>query len=325
MIHQKISKRCPSCAAQASVFDSTSGEYVCGNCGFVIEEKAQETGVEWRAFSPEEWELRSHTGGPEVLSKHDMGLSTMIGAESRDAGGTRLPTVTKNAMYRMRTWDRRSMFHKSTDRNLGIALAELSRLAEKLNVSERVSERAAYVYRKALSKGLIRGRSISGMISASLYEACRNTDTPRTLKDVASVGAIKKKDLARCYRLLVKELDLVMPVVNPTRCVSRIASKAGLSERTQRKAFELLDLLKKSKTVAGKDPMGLAATALYLASISLSEEHGITQRDIAEAAGVTEVTIRNRSKGIKDILNLYKDDAPRQSVDRRISKVKNYS
>jgi transcription initiation factor TFIIB len=300
----KVSLRCARCGTQSYVFDSTGGELVCGNCGFVMEERTQEPGVEWRAFTPEEKEQRSHTGAPAALSKYDMGLYTVIGSESRDAGGAIIPPSSKQAMYRLKTWDRRSMYYRSSDRNLGTALSQLSRLAEKLNVGPHVSERAAYVYRKALERNLVRGRSITGMMSASLYEACRNTGTPRTLKDVAEVGAMKKKELARCYRLLVRELGLVMPVVDPAKCVARIASRAGLSERAQRKALEILVALKRSDDSAGKDPTGLAATALYIASTMVPEEgRRTTQRDIAEAAGVTEVTIRNRSKGFKKLIS----------------------
>ncbi|MCP8304226.1 MAG: HTH domain-containing protein [archaeon] len=195
-----------------------------------------------------------------------------------------------------------SMVHKSSDRNLSIALSELSRLADKLYVSDFVVEHAAYTYHKALGRGLVRGRSISGMISASLYEACQNTNTPRTLKDVAKIVNMKKKDLAKYYCLLVRELGLAIPVVDPVKWVSRIASRAKLSERTQRRAFEILNVVKESKTSAGKDPMGLAASALYLAStMAREDDHTVTQKDIAEAAGVTEVTIRNRIKGLKHL------------------------
>ncbi len=262
-------------------------------------------GYEWRAFSPEEREQRSHTGAPSTLSKHDMGLSTVIGYGFRDATGKTLPSATKSAIHRMRTWDRRIRVHKSSDRNLSIALSELSKLADKLNVSDFVVEHAAYTYRKALERGLVRGRSISGMISASLYEACRNTNTPRTLKDVASTANLRKKDLAKYYRLLVRELDLMIPVVNPVKCVSRIASRVRLSEKTQRKAFEILNTLRESKTSVGKNPTGLAASALYLAStMAREDDHTVTQKDLAEAAGVTEVTIRNRIKGLKHLWSL---------------------
>ena len=181
-------------------------------------------------------------------------------------------------------------------------IARLDGLADKLNVSDAVIEKAAYIYRKALDRGLVRGRSISALIAASLYAACRDTETPRTLKDVSAVSNVKKKDIARCYRLLLREMDLRMPVVDPAKCVSRIASKAGLTERTKRRALEILKKAEETRTSAGKDPMGLAAAALYVACVMENENK--TQKDVAEAAGVTEVTIRNRYKGLKAALKI---------------------
>jgi len=302
LAHPVTARRCPRCSAQTSVFDSITGEYVCSGCGYVLEDRAQESGVGWRAFSPEEREALSHTGDPELLSRHDMGLSTVIGNEYRDAGGAKLSSTTMNAVRRMRTWDNRTVYDRPRDRNLNVALGELSKMAEKLNVGPNVVERAAYVYRKALEMNLIRGRVISWMTSASLYEACRATSTPRNLKDVARVSDMRKKDLARCYRILVRNLDLAVPVADPSRCVTRIASKAGISQKGQRMALEILSALKDSRGMAGKDPMGLAASALYLASTIVEGETKVTQRDVAEAAGVTEVTIRNRIKGIYPII-----------------------
>ncbi|MEK0376386.1 MAG: transcription initiation factor IIB, partial [Nitrosopumilus sp.] len=203
---------------------------------------------------------------------------------------------------RLRTWDSRSQVHEPVDRNFRQAFSELDRLKDKLAVGDAVVEKAAYIYRKALEKGLVRGRSISALIASALYASCRDTETPRTLKDIAQVSNIKRKDIARCYRLLLRELNLKMPVVNPINCISRIASKAGLSEKTKRKATKILQRAEELKISAGKDPMGLAAAALYVACVTLGENK--TQRDVAEAAGVTEVTIRNRYKGLKVALNL---------------------
>src|SRR5437867_10499845 len=90
-------------------------------------------------------------------------------------------------------------------------------------------------------------------------------EVPRTLKDVAAVSNVKRKDLARSYRLLLKEMDIKMPVAEPSRCVSKIASKAGMSEKTQRRAREILIRAKQMRITAGKDPMGFAASALYVA------------------------------------------------------------
>src|SRR5207302_10487700 len=169
------------------------------------------------------------------------------------------------------------------------AFNEMKMFAEKLAVGDEVIERAAYIYRKAVERGVTRGRSIIQISAAALYAACRDMEVPRTLKDVAAVSNVGKKDLARSYRILLKELDIKMPVAEPSRCVSRIASRAGMTERTQRRAREILFKASQLRISAGKDPMGLAASALYVACTLEGED--ITQKDVAEAAGVTEVTI----------------------------------
>jgi transcription initiation factor TFIIB len=299
---QRSVDRCPRCGKGPMVVDTSGGELFCSSCGYVVKEKIEEIGPEWRAFSKEEKDDRSRTGVPSSLAMHDMGLATVIGVEDRDASGKSLPASMKATIERLRTWDGRSQVHEPVDRNLRQAFSELDRLADKLNVSDAVIEKAAYVYRKALERGLVRGRSISALIAASLYAACRDTETPRTLKDVSAVSNVKKKDIARCYRLLLREMDLRMPVVDPTKCVSRIASKAGLTERTKRRALEILKKAEETRTSAGKDPMGLAAAALYVACVMENENK--TQKDVAEAAGVTEVTIRNRYKGLKAALKI---------------------
>jgi len=282
--------------------DSARGEVYCNKCGFVVRDKTVDTGPEWRSFSNEEEGDRSRTGLPSSVAVHDMGLATMIGGQDRDASGRALTGSMRSSMERMRTWDKRSQAHESVDRNLRQAFSELRRLSENLSLSESITERAAYIYRKALRRSLVRGRSISAMMAASLYAACRDRSIPRTLKDVASASNVKKKDLARSYRLLVKEMDMKMPVVDPARCVSKIASRAKVSEKTQRRALQILVLADRARISAGKDPMGLSGSAIYVACTLESE--AITQREVAEAAGVTEVTIRNRYKGLRAALGL---------------------
>ena len=178
----------------------------------------------------------------------------------------------------------------------------MRRLSDTLAISEAVTEKAAYFYRKALERNLVRGRSITSIIASSVYAACRDGEIPRSLKDVAAASNVKKKDLARSYRLLHREMDLKMPVADAARCVSAIASRAGMSEKTQRRAREILLRAKLMRISAGKDPMGLAASALYVACTLEGEDK--TQKEVAEAAGVTEVTIRNRYKGLREALGI---------------------
>jgi transcription initiation factor TFIIB len=299
---ERILDRCPKCGRRLMVIDSSRGELFCSNCGFVMKEKIVEAGPEWRSFSNEEKDNRSRTGSPTSITMHDMGLATVIGGMNKDASGRSLSGSMKSTVERLRTWDRRSQVHESADRNLRQALSELRRFSDKLTVSEAVTEKAAYIYRKALERNLVRGRSITSIIAASLYAACRDMEVPRTLKDVATVSNVKRKDLARSYRLLLKEMDIKMPVAEPSRCVSKIASRAGMSEKTQRRAQEILIRAKQMRITAGKDPMGFAASALYVACTLEGEDK--TQKDVAQAAGVTEVTIRNRYKGLRSALGI---------------------
>jgi transcription initiation factor TFIIB len=299
---ERLIDRCLRCARGPMIVDASGGEMFCSNCGYVVKEKLAESGPEWRSFSAEERNERARTGPPSSLAMHDMGLATVIGIVDRDASGKSLSASMKATIERLRTWDGRSQVHESEDRNRRQAFSELYRMVDKLNVNDAVIEKAAYIYRKALERGMIRGRSISAMIAASLYAACRDTETPRTLKDISAISNIRKKDLSRCYRLLFKELDLRMPVLDPAKCISRIASKAGLQERTQRRAVEILRRAGETRMSAGKGPMGIAAAALYVACVM--ENDYKTQKVLAEAASVTEVTIRNRSKGLKAILDI---------------------
>jgi transcription initiation factor TFIIB len=291
--------RCASCGKNTIQADITTGEMFCRNCGYVVAEKIEETGPEWRAFSNDESD-RSRVGAGTSLTLHDMGLSTIIGVADKDATGKPLSASMKSSIGRLRTWDSRTQAHSSADRNLRQALSELGKMKDKIGLADSVIEKAAYIYRKAMEKKLVRGRSIHGLVAACLYAACRNTETPRTLDDIAESINVRRKDVARCYRLIYKELELKMPVADPTKGISRIASTANLSERTKRKAIEILNKAKKIGAVAGKDPMGLAAAALYLACISNGEVR--SQKDISVAAGVTEVTIRNRCVGLRNLL-----------------------
>jgi transcription initiation factor TFIIB len=287
--------KCPSCGDKKMVTDETTGELFCGSCGFVVSDKISETGAEWRSFANDDTN-RTRVGAGTSLTMHDMGLSTVIGAANKDSTGKPLTSSMKSSIERLRTWDSRTQAHSSADRNLRQALNEMDKLA----LTDAVVEKAAYIYRKAMEKKLVRGRSIQGLVAACLYASCRNTETPRTLDDVATGINIRRKDVARCYRLIFRELELKMPVVDPVKGVSRIASIAELSEKSKRKAVAILEQAKKIGMVAGKDPMGIAAAALYLACISTGEVK--SQKEISIASGVTEVTIRNRCAGLRKML-----------------------
>ena len=182
------------------------------------------------------------------------------------------------------------------------AFAELDRLKDKLGLSDVIIEKTAYIYRKAYEKRLVKGRSTSSIIAAAIYIACREMEASRTLRDISEITGVKRKAVSRGYRLLIVALDIKMPLIDPMKYIAKIANKVNMSEKSRRMAMVTMNSLTEKGISAGKDPMGLAAAVLYLSCQSNGE--GISQRNIAEAAGVTEVTIRNRSKDLKARLHL---------------------
>ncbi len=296
LIHSHSVDKCPECISKNLVHDNDSGETICGDCGLVVYEQMMDKGPEWRAFTSEEKASRSRVGMPTSYSIHDKGLSTVISQVDRDAFGRKLPMSTRLQMWRLRKWQIRSRVHSSTDRNLAQAMSELERLSSKVNISAPIKEKAAVAYRKALEKGLVRGRSINAIAAAALYAACRKSGSPKTLSEISQASLVNKKDVARCYRLLLQKLDFHMPISDPLTYVSKIAEKTGISGKTQGAAIAILREARQKRFSAGKDPMGLAAAALYIACLQNAEKN--TQENIAKASGVTEVTVRNRYKNL---------------------------
>jgi transcription initiation factor TFIIB len=300
--HPRLADECPECASKNLVHDYDTGETICSACGLVLYEQMLDKGPEWRAFTKEERTSRSRVGAPTSYSIHDKGLSTTISQVNRDAFGRKLPLSTRLQMWRLRKWQIRSRVHSSTDRNLAQAMSELERLSSKVNISPPIKEKAALIYRKALDKRLVRGRSINAIAAAALYAACRKSGSPKALREIEEASLVDKKDVTRCYRLLLQELDFHMPISDPLTYISKIAEKNGVSGKTQGAAIAILREARQKRLSAGKDPMGMAAAALYIACAQNNEK--ITQKNIAEAAGVTEVTVRNRYKALQKQLNL---------------------
>lgn len=285
---------CPECGNDDVHIDHSRGEVICSACGIVINDRIIDQGPEWRAFTSDERDKRARVGSPTSYTIHDKGLSTMIDWHDKDIYGKKLPPKTRAQVYRMRKWQIRTRVHSSIARNLAQAMAELDRLSSQLGIPKGVKETSAVMYRRAIERRLIRGRSIEAMVAAAVYASCRIRKVPRTLDELAKYTRINKKELGRSYRLMIQKLGINIPTANAKDFISRFGADLNLSGRIQKKACELLDLASEKGITAGKDPTGLAAAAIYIVGILEGERR--TQRKIAEVAHVTEVTIRNRYK-----------------------------
>jgi len=301
---------CPECGSPGLVTDEWTGEVICSKCGLVILDEVLNLTPEWRAFTPEERRSRRRVGAPIDYSRFDKGLSTIIRI-NRDTSGRPLPAEMRRRMWRIRKTHIRSRMQAPNIRNLMKAMSELEMLSERLHIPSFIQEMAAVIYRKALNANLIQGRSIAAVVAAALYAACRFTKMSRTLKEIAESSVRSKKEISRCYFLLIRELGMKMPFADPLNHISRIAEKVNISGEALSLAVKILREAKRKRITTGKDPVGIAATVLYIACQLRGEK--MTQMDIAAAAGVTEVTIRNRKKELMERLGLSSESLPSRS------------
>jgi|TARA_B110000014_G_scaffold94134_1_gene64567 transcription initiation factor TFIIB len=283
------------------ITDTNTGETMCSKCGHVLNDKLEEIGAEYALHSTEDYLDKSRVGRKSTLAFNDMGLSTIIEQSDRDSTGKGLSGEMKRTFYRLRMWDKNSKARPG-QRNMQKAFTILEGLKAKLSLTEAAVEKSAYIYRKALGKKIGRGRSIPVIISASIYAACRFTNTPRTIQDISNATNIKRTTIHRMYRMLVRELDLTIETYNPIEFISRISSTLKITEKAKRDAVKILIKAESLMVTSGKNPMAIAATVVYLAALANNQK--ITQTQVANASEISSVTIRNLCRVFKNAKEL---------------------
>lgn len=295
---EKQEQKCNECGSTKIHYDATKGERICSICGLVLQESAIDLTQEWRAFDESQRSKRVRTGAPLTPTKHDHGITTEIG---KGRGELFKVLPKKRAQYyRLAKWHKRLI--KSKDRNLSFAFSELQRLVSQLGLSPAVHEKVARLYERAADQSLVRGRSTESIISALLYTTCREQGAPRTLDEISKASGISKRDIGKTYRYIARKLSIRILPAKAQDYVPRFGSLLGLSEKVQVRAVKVLDEAAEYDVTSGKGPIGVASAALYIAAVLEGEKK--TQREVADAIGVTEVTIRNRYKEIIEKLGI---------------------
>lgn len=289
---------CPECGANEILVDSSKGEKICSKCGLIISDSMIDTQQDWRAFDSEELEKTARTGAPLTRMRQDKGIGTEIGKSKAEL--FKVSAGKRGQYFRIKNWQKRLV--SSKDRNYGYALSELERIASALSLPRNLQEEIGSMYEKALEEGLVKGRSIEAVIGSLVYALSREYGSPRLMSEICDVSGVDKRDLGRTYRYVARKLNLRVIPAKAIDYVPRCAALLKLNDKTQVKAKQYLKQLKEEEDVSGKGPIGLAAATLYIAAIMNGEI--VSQRKIAEAIGVTEVTIRNRCKDIAKALNI---------------------
>ena len=306
-------KQCPECNSSYLIYDESRGELICGDCGLLVEEKMVDTSHELRSF--DKTEKKSRGGAPMSMQKFDKGLTTNIG-EISDI--YKLDSSQQTRKYlRLKKWQER--VSTSIERNLRLAMSELRRVASFLELPSVVKDEAARIYNYVLQRGLVRGRSMESVIAACIYAACRSYNIPRTLDEIANASEVERKEIGRTYRYIIRKIGLKMTPSSPKDYISRFSSTLHLSPQSQNEALQILDRAEISELTSGRGPAGIAAAALYVSALLNDEKK--TQREVADVAGITEVTIRNRYKELLERLNLEEKIKIKENESRKKKKL----
>lgn len=293
-----MEKKCPKCGSQEIVSDYVHGEVYCGACGFVLEDTLFDFGPEWRAFDKEQMERRERTGGLLRFAKLGRGLTTEIDRYDRDIKGRGIPPERKAKFYRMRKLHRRTRTSTSLNKNLSVALPELNKIASHLNIPRNVAEEAARLYRKVAKEGLVRGRSIEGMVAATLYYITRKNHIPKSLQELEKFSGVSQKEIGKSYRKIMHNLKLEKPVTKAEDHVPKFASVLSFSGKTMADAIRIIQKATQKGIVAGKTPRSVALGAIYLAADGNEEE-----LKKIKFKGISSHTIKMRYQELKEMLD----------------------
>ena len=289
-------QRCPECNSVNLTHDEEKGEIICNDCGLIVEEKMVDTGIDLSGKFDKS-EKKGRGGAPMSIQKFDKGLTTNVG-EISDI--YKLDAKQTRKFLRLKKWQER--VSTSIERNLRLAMAELRRVSAYLNLPTVVGDEAARLYNYVLQRGFVRGRSMESVIAACIYAACRSYNIPRTLDEIAHASDIERKEIGRTYRFIIRRMTIKITPSSPNDYISRFSSILKLSPKTQNHALKILKKASDEELTSGRGPAGIAAASLYVAALLNDEKK--TQREVADVAGITEVTIRNRYKELIEKLKL---------------------
>jgi len=288
--------QCPNCRGML-IGDQEKGEILCPHCGFVAIDQGIDSAPEWKQLDFEERSKRMRVGLPASFALHDYGLSTDISGDNRDSHGRYLDQYNRQNAQRMQKWQRRIRTSAQGERSLANALTKITEAADQLRLPAPIVEEASHIFRKSAKQSVSKSKSIAGMAAASLYLACRRSNVNRSLREISKAAGTQERASARYFRLLLNEVEKnYVPPPSVQKYISKLVNKEKINPKVERLALDLADRATESEISSGKTPAGLAAAYVYIASVLCSEH--IPQREIAEIAEVTEVTVRNRCREI---------------------------
>jgi transcription initiation factor TFIIB len=288
---------CKECHGMLVLADDI-GEQVCNVCG-VVDDNPNGSASNSPDYLAAVTNLALREK-PTSSMMYDLDLPTVIDSQNFDANGRRIQGSYE--LTQLRKWNKYTISAESKRHNALKAMREIDQIVGAVGLPNSVSREACEIYSRGLKSGIIRSRSITSMAAAAVLVACNLVGAVCPPDDIERLKRNANGHLIRQYqKLLLRNMNKSVTTSDPSRDVSRIASKAELSGKVERRSLEILAKVKDHPTLAGKRPTSLAAAALSLALVQMGERKNTLR--LAFAAGVTPITIRMRSSEISNILN----------------------
>ena len=241
--------------------DYRAGDQICSECGLVVGDRVIDVSSEWRIFSNGEEKFRicgnkikSRVGGVENTM---VVLNTMVGPGRGDASFSSDGTPIYN---------NRNGIVSNSDRTLLKAFQTISTMADRINLTKTITDRANGLIKKVLNGKNLKGRSHGAIAAACLYIACRQEGVPRTFKEIVAVSTVSKKEIGRCFKLILKAHDTSVDLITTGDFMSRFCGTLSLSREVQKAATCIAKKAVDLDIVPGRSPISVAAAAIYMAS-----------------------------------------------------------
>jgi len=272
------------------IYDYENGEKICNLCGIVVQDKLYDTELDIDLYN------HTNTVLPRSIILNVNGMSTAIADYS---------TKSPKSFSSRKEHNKIEFLHKivscsNRKRNLKIVLDLLDRIKDKLSLTSACIEEALLYYKKALDRGLIKGRSIKELIVACVYVVCKSSSIPRTLTEISQIVEANEIFAGRCYRLLIRELKIIQVQFKPSIFIRKIADVANIHERTVRESIDMLLAIQNESLFSGKNSLSLAAAILYITCRKHRQK--ISQAKIATAANINIMTLRKRLLEVRTVI-----------------------
>lgn len=190
-------------------------------------------------------------------------------------------------------------------------LTELDTFITTLDLDSAVQSRATEIYRKAAQEGsILSGRGIQMVTAGCIILAARESNTILDIKDVVDItdDHIQKKTIHRTTKDLRNKLDLGFVLEDPHNYIDPIGDDLNASPHDRKLVETIIDIVLEDGIASGKKAQSIAGSAYYLVAIFSSGDGEFTQNDVARAADVTEVTIRNTYRDFGEVVTEQLDD-----------------